>query len=80
MLVSDTPRAILLGQHPLERPAFDTVRKSEHARVAGRDRRFIKGQKYNLLADRENLALEGNKSLALLLTANKRPNTAYLPL
>jgi transposase len=58
--------------------ALDTVRKSEYARVAGKDRRFIKGQKYTLLAHRENLTLEGKKSLALLLTANKRLNTAYL--
>lgn len=58
--------------------ALDTVRKSEYARVAGKDRRFIKGQKYTLLAHRENLTLEGKHSLALLLAANKRLNTAYL--
>jgi len=58
--------------------ALDTVRKSEYARLAGKDRRFIKGQKYTLLAHRENLTLEGKKSLKLLLTANKRLNTAYL--
>jgi len=38
----------------------------------------IKGQKYTLLAHRENLTLEGKKSLTLLLAANKRLNTAYL--
>lgn len=58
--------------------ALDTVRKSEYARLAGKDRRFIKGQKYTLLAHRENLTLEGKQSLALLLAANKRLNTAYL--
>jgi transposase len=58
--------------------ALDTVRKSEYARLAGKDRRFIKGQKYTLLAHRENLTLEGKQSLKLLLTANKRLNTAYL--
>jgi transposase len=58
--------------------ALDTVRKSEYARLAGKDRRFIKGQKYTLLAHRENLTLEGKKSLKLLFTANKRLNTAYL--
>jgi hypothetical protein len=58
--------------------ALDTVRKSEYARLAGKDRRFIKGQKYTLLAHRENLTLEGKKSLALLLAANKRLNTSYL--
>jgi hypothetical protein len=30
--------------------ALDQVRKSEYARVSGRQRRFIKGQKYTLLA------------------------------
>jgi transposase len=58
--------------------ALDTVRKSEYARLANKDRRFIKGQKYTLLAHRENLTLEGKQSLALLLAANKRLNTAYL--
>jgi len=58
--------------------ALDTVRKSEYARLSGKDRRFIKGQKYTLLAHRENLTPEGRKSLKLLLAANKRLNTAYL--
>jgi len=58
--------------------ALDQVRKSEYARLAGKDRRFIKGQKYTLLAHRENLTLEGRRSLKLLLAANKRLNTAYL--
>ena len=39
--------------------ALDTVRKSEYARLSGKDRRFIKGQKYTLLSHRENLTLEG---------------------
>jgi transposase len=58
--------------------ALDTVRKGEYARLSGKDRRFIKGQKYTLLAHRENLTLEGRKSLKLLLAANKRLSTAYL--
>ncbi|MBM3222066.1 MAG: transposase [Candidatus Rokubacteria bacterium] len=58
--------------------ALDKVRKSEYARLTGKDRRFIKGQKYTLLAHRENLTLEGKRSLKLLLAANKRLNTAYL--
>ena len=58
--------------------ALDTVRKREYARLRGKDRRFIKGQKYTLLAHRENLSLEGRQSLKLLLAANKRLNTAYL--
>jgi transposase len=58
--------------------ALDRVRKSEYARLTGKDRRFIKGQKYTLLSHRENLTLEGKRSLKLLLAANKRLNTAYL--
>lgn len=58
--------------------ALDKVRKSEYARLAGRDRRYIKGQKYTLLSHRENLTLEGRQSLKTLLAANKRLNTAYL--
>jgi transposase len=58
--------------------ALDKVRKAEYARLAGKDRRFVKGQKYTLLSHRENLTTEGKKSLKLLLAANKRLNTAYL--
>jgi len=58
--------------------AMDTVRKSEYARLSGRDRRYIKGQKYTLLSRRENLTLDGKRALRTLLTANKRLNTAYL--
>lgn len=58
--------------------ALDKVRKAEYARLTGKDRRFIKGQKYTLLSKRENLTSEGRKSLKTLLAANKRLNTAYL--
>jgi transposase len=58
--------------------ALDTVRKSEYARLAGRDRRYIKGQKYTLLSRKENLTLDGKKALTTLLSANKRLNTAYV--
>ena len=58
--------------------ALDSVRKSEYARLTGKHRRFIKGQKYTLLSNRENLTLEGRRSLKLLLAANKRIHTAYL--
>ena len=58
--------------------ALDKVRKAEYARLSGKDRRFIKGQKYTLLSNHENLSLDGKRSLALLLAANKRLNTAYL--
>jgi len=58
--------------------ALDKVRKSEYARLKGKKRRFIKGQKYALLSRRENLTLEGRQALQTLLRANKRLNTAYL--
>lgn len=58
--------------------ALDKVRKSEYARVSGKDRRFIKGQKYNLLSHKENLSVTGRQGLKALLAANKRLETAYL--
>jgi transposase len=58
--------------------ALDKVRKSEYKRLTGRDRRFIKGQKYALLSHRENLTVEGRQGLQLLLRANKRLHTAYV--
>jgi transposase len=58
--------------------AMDQVRKREYARLAGEDRRFVKGQKYTLLSHWENLSLEGRKALRLLFKANRRLNKAYL--
>jgi transposase len=58
--------------------ALDAVRKSEYARLTGKDRRFIKGRKFTLLSNRENLSLEGKQALKTLLAANKRLNTAYV--
>ena len=58
--------------------ALDQVRKSEYARLSGKDRRFIKGQKYTLLSHQENLTLEARRALKTLLAANRRLNTAYL--
>ena len=58
--------------------ALDKVRKTEYARLSGKDRRYIKGQKYVLLSHRENLTTDGKASLTTLSAANKRLNTAYL--
>ena len=58
--------------------ALDKIRKSEYARLAGEDRRFIKGQKYTLLSHWANLSQEGKKSLKTLFAANQRLYTAYL--
>lgn len=58
--------------------ALDKVRKAEYARLTGKDKRFIKGQKYTLLSRRENLTAQGRRSLKLLLNANQRLSTAYI--
>ena len=58
--------------------AMDQVRKSEYARLSGKDRQFIKGQRFTLLSHKRNLTLQGKKALKLLLAANHRLNTAYV--
>jgi transposase len=58
--------------------ALDKVRKMEYSRLSGKDRSYIKGQKYTLLSNRENLTLDGKNALKKLLNANKRLNAAYL--
>src|SRR5262249_36998469 len=58
--------------------ALDSVRKREYARLAGRDRRYIKGQKYTLLSRRGKLTLDRQKALKTLLAAHKPPHTAAL--
>ena len=65
---------------PSRTEALDKVRKQEYARLSGRNRKFIKGQKYALLSHPENLTGDARRNLKLLLTANKRLNTAYLGL
>jgi len=58
--------------------ALDEIRKREYARLTGKKREFIKGQKYTLLSRRQNLTMNGRTALKKLLKANKRLNTAYL--
>ena len=58
--------------------ALDKIRKAEYARLGGKQRQFIKGQKYTLLSHPQNLTGTAKKNLRLLLAANKRLNTAYL--
>jgi transposase len=58
--------------------ALDRVRKEEYARLTGKQRTFIKGQKYALLSHPQNLSGDARKNLKLLLAANKRLNTAYV--
>ena len=78
----NTPQAAILFDkfHVLRhlQEALDKVRKREYARLSGKDRRFIKGQKYTLLSRRENLTTKGRLALKTLLKANKRLNVAYL--
>ena len=78
----NTPQAAILFDkfHVLRhlQEAIDKVRKKEYARLSGKDRRFIKGQKYTLLSRRENLTTKGRLALKTLLKANKRLNVAYL--
>jgi transposase len=79
---ADAPQAAILFDkfHVMRHlgEALDHVRKSEYARLSGRERRYIKGQKYTLLSRREHLSLDGKRALKVLLAANKRLNTAYL--
>jgi len=58
--------------------ALDKVRRSEYHRLSGKDKSFVKGQRYTLLSRWENLSLPGRRSLKMLLSANKRLQTAYL--
>lgn len=58
--------------------ALDSVRKMEYQRLSGKDRSYIKGQKYTLLSNKENLTIDGRRALKKLLRANKRLNAAYL--
>ena len=58
--------------------ALDQVRRHEYKRVNDKERKFIKGQRYNLLSHKANLDIEGRRALRLLLKANKRLNTAYV--
>lgn len=58
--------------------ALDQVRRSEFSRLSGKDRSYIKGQKYTLLSQRANLTHKGRQSLKLLLKMNKRLNVAHM--
>jgi transposase len=58
--------------------ALDEIRRSEYKRVNDKERRFIKGQRYTLLSNRDNLDMDGKRALKLLLKANSRLHKAYL--
>jgi transposase len=81
-LTRNAPQArIVFDKFHILRPlsnALDEVRRAEYRRLKGKDRAYIKGQRYTLLSNRENLSLKGREALKKLLAANKRLNTAYL--
>ena len=58
--------------------AMDEVRRREVGRLQGSNRKWVKGQRYNLLSRRENLDLDGRRSLKELFKRNERLNKAYL--
>ena len=58
--------------------AIDKTRTEEYARLKGKHRKFIKGQKYALLSHRQNLTGTARKNLKLPLSGNQRLNIAYL--
>jgi hypothetical protein len=79
-----TPALILMACTQLDgegirRISARSTRKAGYVLLRASDRRFIKGQKYTLLSHRDNLSLDDTRSLALLLAANKRLNTAHVP-
>lgn len=58
--------------------ALDEIRKEEVRRLTGAGKKFVKGQKYVLLSNKENLDTKGRASLKILLKANRRLSKAYL--
>ena len=58
--------------------AMDEVRRNEYARLNGSQRKFIKGQRFNLLANRGKLSRTGREELEVTFKANRRLLTAYL--
>jgi transposase len=58
--------------------AIDQVRKQEYGRLAGDERRYIKGKKYTLLTRWGNLTSDGRAALKELFRVNRRLNKAYL--
>jgi transposase len=57
---------------------IDGVRRQEYARVGPDQRTFIKGSRYLLLSNRENLRPHQQTRLDELLTANRRLNAVYI--
>jgi len=67
---------------PLEVHRFhniaDFVVMARYREASLQERSFIKGRRYNLFRNPENLSSNGRKELNLLLEANHDPDTVYL--
>ena len=80
------PQTGAAGIHPVRQvphhaPPGRSPRQSAQGGIRAAQRQepsLHQGPKYTLLSRRENLTLEGRRSLKTLLSANKRLNTAYL--
>lgn len=57
---------------------IDQVRRRTQAQANADGRTFLKGQRYNLLRNPENLSRDGRRQLDLLLTANRDLSVVYL--
>jgi transposase len=57
---------------------IDAVRRRSYHQASQADRAFIKGQRFNLLRNAENLTENGSKELQVLLEANADLNAAYV--
>lgn len=57
---------------------IDRVRRRTQAQADAEGRTFLKGQRYNLLRNPENLSADGHRQLGLLLAANRDLSVAYL--
>lgn len=58
--------------------AMDEVRRQEVRRLIGTRKKWVKGQRYHLLSNRDNLTLDGQRALKELFKRNQRLYKAYL--
>lgn len=58
--------------------AVDEVRRTQYRRASKEDRQLIKGQRYLILGNQENLDADARWKLDRLLDANEAINTAYI--
>jgi len=57
---------------------LDKIRRIEYGKLSGDERKYVKGQKYNLLSRWKHLELPAKRSLKTLLSNNKKLYTAYV--